>query len=468
MLAPPARGNVARMQRHAITGLIRRRADRTPGRRRDRMRVAIVGGGIGGMSLALALHDAGFRDVDVYESASRIREVGVGFNLLPHGTRELAELGLLEELYAVGIPTGELVFFSTHGQRIWREPRGLAAGYRWPQFSIHRGQLLGVLHRAVRERLGPERVHTGHHLARIVQDGDRVRAEFAYRVDGTTRAVIDADVLVGSDGIHSATRRLLVPDEGPPRWNGMTMWRAVSEGEPFLSGRTMIIAGHPARQIVVASPISRRHEAEGRALINWVAGVKLAAGGAMPTQDWEYTTGREPVAEAFASFAFDWLEFPSLIAAAGTIYQYPMADRDPLPTWSFGRVTLLGDAAHPMYPIGSNGASQAIIDARALARELALRPSVPEAIAAYDEHRRPATSAVVLANRRGANDRVLELVEQRAPDGFTDLEAVISRAELEEISNGYMRTAGFDPQALNTRPSLGVRDEPTTARRSAA
>jgi 2-polyprenyl-6-methoxyphenol hydroxylase-like FAD-dependent oxidoreductase len=454
MRAPPARGTVLVMQRHAVSELIRRRADTT---RERATRVAIVGGGIGGMSLALSLRAAGFREVDVYESAPSVRELGVGFNLLAHGTRELAELGLLAELYAIGIPTAELVYFSKHGQRIWREPRGLAAGSRWPQLSIHRGQLLGVLHRAVRERLGPERVHPGHHLAEIVQDGSRVRAEFADRVDGRTRAVIDADLLVGSDGIHSATRRLLMPDEGPPRWNGMTMWRAVTDGEPFLSGRTMIIAGHPARQIVVASPISRRHEDQGRALINWVAGVKLAAGGAMPEQDWEYTTAHEPVAEAFGSFAFDWLDFPALIAGADTIYQFPVADRDPLPTWSFGRVTLLGDAAHPMYPIGSNGASQAIIDARVLARELTLRPSVPDAIAAYDEQRRPATAKVVLANRRGANDRVLELVEQRAPDGFTDIEAVVSRAELEEIANGYMHTAGFDPQTLNKRPSLSVR-----------
>jgi 5-methylphenazine-1-carboxylate 1-monooxygenase len=456
MLAPPVPGTVVVMQRHELI-----RGGRAT-------RVAIVGGGIGGMSLALSLHAAGFREVDVYESAPRIRELGVGFNLLSHGTRELAELGLLKELYAIGIPTAELVYFSRHGQRIWREPRGLAAGARWPQFSIHRGQLLGVLHRAVRERLGPQRVHTGHHLVRIVQDGARARAEFVDRVDGRTQAVIDADLLVGSDGIHSATRRLLVPDEGPPRWNGMTMWRAVTEAEPFLSGRSMIIAGHPTRQIVVASPISPRHEARGRALINWVAGVKHAPSGAMPAQDWEYTTSREPVAEAFASFAFDWLDFPALIAGADTIYQFPVADRDPLPTWSFGRVTLLGDAAHPMYPIGSNGASQAIIDARVLARELALQPSVPEAIAAYDAVRRPATAEVVLANRRGANDRVLELVEQRAPDGFTDIDAVVSRAELEEIATGYMRTAGFDPETLNARPSLSVGDAPMTGRRSDA
>src|SRR5688572_15459770 len=129
------------------------------------MKIAIAGGGIGGMALALSLHDAGLRDIEIFETASGVKELGVGINVLPHATRELTELGLLDELYAVGIPTAELAYYSRHGQRIWSEPRGLAAGYKWPQFSIHRGKLLGVLYRAVLERLGPERVHPGHHLS---------------------------------------------------------------------------------------------------------------------------------------------------------------------------------------------------------------------------------------------------------------------------------------------------------------
>jgi 2-polyprenyl-6-methoxyphenol hydroxylase-like FAD-dependent oxidoreductase len=417
--------------------------------------VAIAGGGIGGMALALALHDAGFRDVDVYESGSHVKELGVGINVLPHATRELTELGLLDALEAVGIPTAELAYYSKHGQRIWSEPRGIAAGYRWPQFSIHRGELLGVLYCAVLERLGPERVHPGHHLSRFGQDMDRVWADFVDRASGAPRSHVEADVLVGCDGIHSVLRQTLFPHEGPPKWNGITMWRAVTAGAPFLSGRTMVMAGHCARQVVVY-PISRRHEVEGKALINWVACVKNAPEQPMPTQDWEHTACRADVLEAFASYVFDFLDVPALIRGATTIYQYPMVDRDPLPTWNFGRVTLLGDAAHPMYPIGSNGASQAIIDARVIARELALRPSVEEAIAAYDTQRRPPTASVVLANRQGGPERCLDIVEQRAPGGFVDLNAVISRAELEEIANSYKRMAGFDPEVLNNRPSLGV------------
>jgi 5-methylphenazine-1-carboxylate 1-monooxygenase len=419
------------------------------------MRVAIAGGGIGGMALALSLHDAGFRDVDVYESASSVKELGVGINVLPHATRELTELGLLDELDAMGIPTAELAFYSKHGQRIWSEPRGIAAGYRWPQFSIHRGQLLGLLHRAVIERLGSERVHPGHHLSRFGQGAAHVWADFVNRASGELRSRVEADVLVGCDGIHSVMRQALFPNEGPSKWNGITMWRAVTEGAPFLSGRTMIMAGHSARRIVVY-PISRRHEAAGTALINWVAEFKNAPKQPMPVQDWEYSARLEDVLEPFKAFVFDFLDVPALICGAGTIYQYPMVDRDPLPTWNFGRVTLLGDAAHPMYPNGSNGASQAIIDARVLARELALQPSIEAAIAAYDAQRRPQTARVVLANRQGGPERVMELMEQRAPDGFVDPDTVISREELDEISRSYKRAAGFDPEVLNNRPSLGV------------
>jgi len=421
------------------------------------MRVAIVGGGIGGMTLALSLRDAGIEDVQVYESTSTVNELGVGINVLPHAVRELTELGLLEDLYGIGIPTAELVYYSRHGQRIWGEPRGLAAGYRWPQLSVHRGELLGVLCRVVLERLGPGRVHTGHHLVRFGQEeGGPVWGEFVDRATSTSAGRVEADLLVACDGVHSVVRRTLYPDEGPPRWNGITMWRALTVGEPFLSGRTMMMAGHFRRRMVIY-PISKRHEDQGRALINWVAELKTADDQPMPRQDWEHTARLEDVLEPFASYTFDFLDVPGLIRGAEVIYQYPMVDRDPLPTWNFGRVTLLGDAAHPMYPVGSNGASQAILDARILARELALQPSIEAAVAGYDAQRRPATAMVVQANRQVGPEQCMEIVEQRAPDGFTNLDDIVSQQELEDISRAYKRTAGFDPETLNGRPSLSVR-----------
>ena len=420
------------------------------------MRVAIAGGGIGGMMLALSLLDAGIDDVDVYESAPILKELGVGINVLPHAVRELTELGLLDELSSIGLPTAELEYYSKHGQLVWREPRGLAAGYHWPQLCIHRGELLGVLHRAVLDRLGRERVHTDHHLVRFGQkEGGPVWGEF---VDQTRSSAgrVEADLLVGCDGIHSVVRRQLYPDEGPPKWNGITMWRGLTVGPPLPSGRTMILAGY-LRRLAVVYPISKRYELEGRALINWVAQVGDADNGGMPRQDWEHTARMEDVLEPFASYVFDFLDVPSLIRGTEVIYQYPMVDRDPLPTWNFGRVTLLGDAAHPMYPVGSNGASQAVVDARVLARELALQPSIEAGVASYDAQRRPATARVVEANRRVGPEQCLEIVEQRAPDGFTNLDDIVSQRELEEIARSYKITAGFEPETLNSQPSLSVR-----------
>jgi 2-polyprenyl-6-methoxyphenol hydroxylase-like FAD-dependent oxidoreductase len=408
------------------------------------------------MVLALSLQDAGIDDVHVFETASSVKELGVGINVLPHATRELAELGLLDDLLAVAIPTEELVYYSKHGQRIWGEPRGLKAGYRWPQFSIHRGALLGLLHAAVVKRLGEARVHTGHHLAVFGQTTAGAWAEFVDRASRAPRTRLEADLLVGADGVHSVVRRHFFPDEGPPKWNGITMWRAVTEGRPFLTGRTMVMAGYFARRMVVY-PISKRHEDEGRPLINWVGEYKTAADQPMPVQDWEHTAKLDAVLAPFQSYVFDFLDVPAMIRTAPVIYQYPMVDRDPLPSWDFGRVTLLGDAAHPMYPVGSNGASQAILDARVLARELALRPSVEAAVTTYDQARRPATGRIVLANRQVGPEKCMEMVEERAPDGFEDLDAIISPQELDEIAVSYKRTAGFDRDDLNSRPSLSVR-----------
>jgi len=420
------------------------------------VKIAIAGGGIGGMTLALSLHDAGLRDVEVYESASVVKELGVGINVLPHAVRELTELGLLDDLAATGIPTAEYVLYSKHGQHIWTELRGLAAGYNWPQFSVHRGELLGILHRAVLARLGPARLHTGHHLARFGQDGDRVWGQFVDRSSGTAVGRVEADLLVGCDGVHSVVRRALYPDEGAPLWNGITMWRGLTEGEPFLTGRSMLMAGSFSREMVVY-PISKPYEDRGRALINWVGLYQTADGQPMPEQDWIHTASHEEAIAPFASFTFDVLNVPALIRAAAVVYQYPMVDRDPLPTWNFGHVTLLGDAAHPMFPVGANGASQAILDARHLARELALQPSVEAAVTTYDAERRPTTASVVLANRQAGPERPLDLVEERAPDGFANLDEVISQEELEEIASTYKRTAGFDPETLNRRASLSVR-----------
>ncbi len=424
------------------------------------MRIAIIGGGIGGMSLALALHDAGFTNTDLFESTPEISQLGVGINVLPHAVRELTELGLLRQLENVAVPTRELLFYSKHGQHIWREPRGLEAGYNWPQFSIHRGKLIKVLYQAVLKRLGSERIHTGHHLTDFGQNAAGAWADFMDRRENSAHGRFHADVLVACDGIHSTVRAKFFPQEGAAKWNGIIMWRGISEQTPFLSGRSMIMAGHFRRRVVVY-PISEAASPTGEAQINWVAEYGAAEAQPMPRQDWVHTADIQEAVHPFAEFNFDFLAVPALIRSASTIYKYPMVDRDPLPTWNFGRITLLGDAAHPMYPVGSNGASQAIIDARVLARALALQPTVHDAVATYDGERRPSTTKIVYANRGVGPEQCMDIVEQRAPEGFGDLADVISPTELEAISAQYKRIAGFDPATLNSRPSLSIHDAPT-------
>jgi 2-polyprenyl-6-methoxyphenol hydroxylase-like FAD-dependent oxidoreductase len=416
----------------------------------------IAGGGVGGLATALSLHAAGIRNISVFESASSVQELGVGINLLPHAVRELSELGLEAALAEEAIPTAALIFYSKRGQEIWQEPRGQVAGYNWPQFSIHRGTLLRILYEAVVERLGAERVHHGHRLLSFEEasGGSRVRARFETDRGANTKEV-DADLLIGADGVHSTVRAQLNPGEGPPKWNGVTMWRGVSEGPAVLDGKSMVMAGTFARRIVVY-PISRAHYEQGSARINWVAEVRLEDAREMPPQEWEHRGRLEDVLEHFGGYSFDWLDFPALAKAAPEIFQYPMVDRDPLPAWRRGPVTLLGDAAHPMYPVGSNGASQGILDARILAMHLAQSPDVFGALDAYEDDRRPATGKIVELNRQVGPEQCMEIVEERAPEGFARIEDVISRAELEEIAARYKRAAGFDRETLNGRPSYSV------------
>lgn len=414
------------------------------------MRVLVVGGGIGGLTAALSLHAAGIEAI-VVESARQIRALGVGINLLPHAVRELTELGLGDSLAAGGIPTAELVYYDRYGNRIWGEPRGLAAGYRWPQYSIHRGLLQLLLLDAVVDRLGPDAVRTGLAVERFNESDTEISVEALDRVTGR-RSTLAADVVVGADGIHSRVRSQLHPGEGPPLWNGIRMWRGVTATQPFLSGRTMVMAGSNAQAKFVAYPISWQTEKPGLAAVNWVAEVNVGHRDGAEAR-WDRVGRAEDVLAHFGDWRLEWLDVPALITAAPEIFEYPMVDRDPLPWWGRGRVSLLGDAAHPMYPIGSNGASQAIIDARVLAWELAQAVDPRNGLAAYEARRREATNELVRANRSLGPERVMRMVEQRAPQGFDRIEDVMSAEELESIALSYKRLAGFDAQTLNQSPS---------------
>lgn len=411
-----------------------------------RMRIVVAGGGIGGLATALSLHAVGITDVVVTEATAEIRPLGVGINLLPHAVRELTELGLVDRIAEIGVETAELSYFNRFGQAIWSEPRGVKVGYRWPQYSVHRGRLQMVLLAAVIERLGPQAVRTGARLTGFTDKGDEVVASFGDEE-------IRCDLLIGADGINSTTRSLLVPDEGPPPWNGLVLWRGTTVGRPYLTGRSMIMAGDGVEKFV-AYPISAP-DSDGSVLINWIAERPLDRD-AVGRGDWNQPVEVAEILRHFGDWRFDWLDVPEIIRGAQAAYEYPMVDRNPLPQWTQGRVTLLGDAAHAMYPIGSNGASQAIIDARVLAYALAMHPDLAQALAAYEDERRPPTTAIQLANRQLGPEVVMKLAHERAPEGFDDIEAILPILEREEIALRYKRTAGFDPALLNERPSYSL------------
>jgi 2-polyprenyl-6-methoxyphenol hydroxylase-like FAD-dependent oxidoreductase len=408
------------------------------------MKVAIAGSGIGGLALALMLHKRGI-EVEVWEAVREIKPLGVGINLLPHAVKELTELGLHDVLAEAGIETSSLTYFNKFGQEIWTEPRGRAAGYPWPQLSIHRGEVQMALYRAATERLGTGAIHLGHAFESLEQDNDKVTFNLRRRLDGQL-VTAQADILIGADGIHSAVRRLFYPVGDAPRFSGRMMWRAVTEADPFLDGRAMFMAGYQDHKLV-CYPISEPLRKRGRALINWIAEMRLPDG-AVPESDWNRRVDKSLFIDAYADWKWDWIDIQSIMSGAEAIYEFPLADRDPLPRWTFGRVTLLGDAAHPMYPIGSNGSAQAILDARYLADCLAKIKDKPYALREYEAERLPRTTGIVLRNRLNGPEQVMQIAEERAPNGFSDIESVVPYAEREEIAQNYKRLAGFDRQSL--------------------
>ncbi|MDE3121789.1 MAG: flavin-dependent oxidoreductase [Paracoccaceae bacterium] len=405
------------------------------------MTVLIAGAGIGGLTTALMLHARGIK-ARLVEQSSEVREVGVGINTLPHSIAELAELGLLKELDKVGLRTRELRYLTRHGQEVWRELRGLHAGHSHPQFSIHRGRLQGVLYRAVIDRLGPEAVMTGYRLSGFVQDEAGVTAQFSDARDGLSSRTLRAEVLVCADGIHSVGRRRFFPDEGRPSWAGVVMWRGATEWPVWEDGQTMVIAGGLGAKLVLypIAPVK-----DGKQLMNWVVNVRMADGATQPPPEDNWSK-RAPLAKVLPyakRFVVPGMDIEALVRASADIFEYPMADRDPLPRWTHGRVTLLGDAAHPMYPVGSNGAAQAILDARCLADCMARAEHPREALYRYEQERLPKTAEVVRTNRIGGPERVIDEVEKITAQKFKNIDKVLSYKKREAIVKGYAQMAGF-------------------------
>lgn len=411
------------------------------------MNVIIAGGGIAGLSMALTCHQIGI-EATVYESVRDLRPLGLGINLQPSAVRELHDLGLETELAAMSVPMQELALVGRDGHDVWTEPRGVDAGYRWPQYSVHRGELQMMLLRAVTERLGPDAVVTGHRVAHYEHVADGVVVDVG-TPDGTTDRVAGT-VLVACDGLHSALRGQMFPGEGGPRWGGTVLWRGMARAPKIRGGSSFVVVGNTNQRFVVF-PISAPDPDSGMQMQNWIAERRFDPLRGWRRGDWNTRVETTEFIDDFDSWTFDWLDVPGLIRSTEKIFEYPMVDRDPAPHWIHGSVALLGDAAHAMYPVGSNGASQAIIDARVLGAAFVEHGVGRDALGAYESALIEDRSAMVLRNRGAGPVSMLEPFDERSEEIFGDIDAIQPEA-LERFVFGYRSASNEAIAALNEAP----------------
>ena len=409
------------------------------------MTVAIIGAGIGGLSLGLCLHKLNI-PFQIYEAVKEIKPLGVGINIQPHAVRELYALGLKDDLDKIGIRSQEVAYYSRQGGLIWSEPRGTFAGYNWPQYSINRGDLQMLLYNELTKRAGSKVIKTNATLKNWKNKTTGVEMTMVDRKSGVVLFNHKASVMVGCDGINSTVRTKLYPFEGVANWSGIMMWRGTTKGSKFLSGKSMVMVGQ-RNQKFVAYPI---HEfTDGEVLINWICDLKFPDDYHWTKQDWNLKGELVDLWPSFEDWIFPWLDVASIIKNTSDIYKYPMVDRNPLNRWTFERVTLLGDAAHAMYPIGSNGASQAILDSVHLARAFEKYGLSLSALNSYEGQRREKVNTLINANRGDGPDKILDIVADRAPNGFKKINDVVKLEELRSIALKYKSTAGFDIDRLN-------------------
>lgn len=412
------------------------------------MTVVIAGGGIGGLTMALTCHQIGVPAL-VLESVRELAPLGVGINLQPNAVRELFDLGLESELDSIGVEAKEWALVGRNGNDVWAEPRGRLAGYDWPQYSVHRGQLQMLLYRTVVERMGGAAVRTGHRVVGYESGADGVQVRVDTR-DGN-EIQVTGSVLIGADGLHSAVRDQMHPDQPEPHWGGAVLWRGAAHGPPIRSGASFTLVGS-LEQRFVHYPISSVDPATGLQLQNWIAELHHDPAQGWGDSDWNRRVDIETFLPAFEDWDFDWLDVPSLVRRAPAVWEFPMVDRDPVDAWVDGRTCLLGDAAHVMYPVGSNGASQAIVDARVMGAAFVEHGVGPDALAAFEDRLLAPMSALVLRNRGNGPIGILGVVDERCGGVFDDIDEVIPRAEIQEYMAAYKAAAGFAIDELNQAP----------------
>jgi 5-methylphenazine-1-carboxylate 1-monooxygenase len=413
------------------------------------VQVIIVGGGIAGLSCALSLHQIGV-PCRVYDQVPVLAPLGYGINLQPNAVRELFALGLGERFAAAGILTQELAFYNRHGQLIWSEPRGKAAGYRWPQISISRGTLHEILLGAIKERIGPNAVRAGHRLTSFEERGGKTIARFA-DPSGQPVAEDEGDILIGADGIHSSVRRQFYPGERAV-FDGYLHYRGIIEAEPYLTGASMVVIGHRHHRAILY-PVAKRPG--GKVMINWLAYTKIPPG-SPPLEAWDTAADQQACVDQYKGWTYPWLDLQGLLAKTppSAVLQLPNVDRDPIPRWSFSRVTLIGDAAHPMQPVGAQAGSQAIVDGRVLAASLMATRGPIEALTCYQDARIAAMNDMILRNRSLGLETILQTAEERAPEGFKHIHDVLTQDELETTAFNFKKAAGFDVETVNSRNSF--------------
>jgi len=414
--------------------------------------VLVAGAGPGGLSVALTLHQIGVPCV-VFESVADVKPLGVGINIQPNAVRELYELGFHSEaLDAIGVQTREWVLVGLNGNEVYSELRGLKAGYKWPQYSVHRGKLQMLMYRAALERLGPASIRTGRKVTGYRNQPDGKGVTVLLQSRNGDRSEVEGSLLIAADGLHSAVRHQMYPQQPPIQWGGAIMWRGVTKGKPIRSGASFVGLG-THRHRVVFYPISAPDPLTGLADINWVAEITVDNSGGWPGGDWNKQVRHEDFMHHFESWNYDWIDIPAMLRGAPEVFEYPMIDREPVPTWVDGNVALLGDAAHVMYPTGSNGASQAIMDARVLGAAMVEHGVSGKALRAYDTQLCAEMSQLVLRNRGAGPFGLLNLLADRCGGVFDNIDDVIPKAERDEFMLRYKTAAGFATEKLNAAAS---------------